>query len=196
MRFNVKIILMIALAAGGIFMVNQNGDGSGPGYKEYSSEDVEINIMMDYLPDWRYQEHRGSYGSYAQVQFYGAVTDGFAPSIIVTVVPSSKGTFEPRTIEAMADEIVTQRAHFKDAEVLARLESTLLGLPAVDMTLAYKQPDQLRSLNFTMVPFKERVVVVQKGERFYTLRYVNPEKSFQEYENDFLHGLATFRVKE
>lgn len=196
MRFNVKIILMIVIAAGGIFMSKSKGDCGGPGYKEYSSEDAEINIMMDYVSDWRYQETRGSKGSYAQVQFYGVVTEGFAPSIIVTVVRSDKATFAPLTIEGLADDLVAKRARFEDTLVVSRSETKVAGLPAIDMTLTYKQPDQLRSLKFNMVAFRERAVVLQKGDRFYTLRYVNPGQAFEEFEQDFLHCIGTLTIKE
>ena len=85
-------------------MANQYGSSNELTYNKYSSEDSELNITMEYVSDWRYQEHRGSYDSYAQVQFYGAVKDKFAPSFVVTVERSSKVKFQPLTVEAMADD--------------------------------------------------------------------------------------------
>ena len=174
MRFHMHIGITVMIVAGGILMANHSGNCGDLGYKVYSSEDLELNIEMEYIADWAYREHRGSHGSYAQVQFYGIAHGPVAPSIIVTVEKSLNVDFRPLTVEAMADDVISKRLKLEDSKVLSRLETTLLDMPAVDITFAYKQKDRLRSLNFNMVPFKERVVVVQKGDRFYTLRYVNP----------------------
>ena len=101
MKQFLKIIVVTMIATGGIFMANQNGSSNESMYKEYSSEDPELNITMDYISDWRYQEHRGSFDSYAQVQFFGTVKDQIAPSIVVTVQRSSKVSFEPLTIDIL-----------------------------------------------------------------------------------------------
>ena len=196
MRLHTQIGVTIVLLAGGILMANQSGNCGGVGYKEYSSEDTELNIKMDYIAGWEYREHRGSHGSYAQVQFYGAAQGAVAPSIIVTVEKVSDVDFSPLTVEAMAEDLINKRLKLEDSKVLSRMETTLLDMPAMDITFAYKQKDRLRSLNFNMILFKERVVVVQKGDRFYTLRYVNPEQTYEEFEQDFLHCLRTFTLKE
>jgi hypothetical protein len=176
-------------------MADRHGNGSSLAYQEYSSQDPELNIMMEYPSDWRFREHRGSYGSYAQVQFYGAVQGDFAPSIVLTVEPASKVAFRPLTIQGLADDLVEKRMHFEDTNVLSRAETELLGLPAVDLTLAYKQPSQLRSLEFDLVPFQERIIVFQKDDRFYTFRYMNTEKEFRDFEAAFLQGIKTLQLK-
>ncbi len=191
-----KIILIITIGIGGIFMANHYGGCNSPQHVEYSSEDSQINIKMDYVSDWRLAESRGSYGSYAQVQFYGAVKDGFAPSISVTVERSSKVSFSPMTIEGLADDLIQKRMKLKDIEVLLRTDRSLLDSPAIDITLTYKKPKELRSIQPEFIPFRERVVVVQKDGRFYTIRYVVPEQEYDVFEADFLHCLETLRLKE
>ena len=175
-------------------MANQYGNSDDSMYKEYSSEDPELNITMDYIADWRYQEHRGSYDSYAQVQFYGAVKDKFAPSFVITVERSSKVKFQPLTVEAMADDLIKKRMLFEDAKVVSKSDAQLLGAPAVDMTLTYKQPDQLRRIDAKTIPFKERIMIFQKDNKFYTLRYLNPQQAYDEFEQAFLHCIGTLRI--
>lgn len=196
MKLYLRIFVVTVIVTGGIFMANHYGSSRDPGYKEYSSQDLELNIKMDYLSDWLFSEHRGSYGRYAQVQFYGTVKDDFAPSFVVTVERSSKVAFKPLTINAMANDVIKKRMNFKDARIVSRSEIELLAVPAIDITLTYQQPDKLRSIKAKLIPFKERIVMFQKGDRFYTVRYVNPEQEFEVFEQDFLHCLGTLSLKE
>jgi len=194
MKQFLKIIVVTMIAIGGIFMANQYGSSDDSMYKEYSSEGPELNITMDYISDWRYQEHRGSYSSYAQVQFYGTVKEGIAPSFVITVERSSKVAFQPLTIEAMADDLIKKRMHFEDAQVVSKSDAELLGAPAIDMTLTYKQLDQLRTIDAKTIPFKERIMIFQKDDKFYTLRYLNPQQAYEEFEQAFLHCIGTLRI--
>lgn len=197
MKFFLKITVVIVIITGGIFMMGNRCSGLGSlKYEKYSSEDPELNITMDYISGWRYSEHRGSYGSYAQVQFYGAVKKDFAPSIVVTVERSSKVTFKPLTIGAMADDLIAKRMKLEDTKIVSRSKIKLLGGPAIDITLTYKKPDKLRSMEVKLIPFKEHLVIFQKDDRFYTLRYMNPEKEFEEFLRAFDHCIKTLRLKE
>jgi hypothetical protein len=196
MRQFLKIMVVITIVAGGMFMASHYGNCNDQKYAQYSSQDTELNITMDHMADWKYQESRGAYGSYAQVQFYGEVKDNFAPSIIVTVERNANVKFKPVSAEGLADDLTAKRMRFSDAKVLSRAPAELLGLPVVDMTLSYKQPDQLHNIDAKLVSIYERVMIVQKDDRFYTLRYVNPEASFAEFEAAFLHCVQTFGIKE
>jgi len=195
MKNTFKIIVSVLLIVGGVFMANRFGSCSNSTYKEYSSNDPAFNIKMDYISDWQYREIQGANGSFSQVQFYGAVQDGFAPSFVVTVEPSSKVTFKPSTIQAMAEDLIAKRMRFADGQVISQAESEILGLPAKDIILTYKQPDELRSLNAKLVPFKERVIIFQKDDKFYTVRYVNPLQVFDVFVQDFLHGVKSLSIK-
>jgi len=177
-------------------MANQEGMCNNSKYEQYSSKDIELNIAMDYIADWRYSEHRGSYGSYAQVQFYKVVKDKIAPSFIVTVERSSKVKFTPLTIEGLADDLVKKRILIKDSTLVSQNETELLGLPALDLTLTYKKPDKMDSINPTLLPFQERIFIVQKDDKFYTIRYVNPLLAYEEFEQAFLHCIGTLLIKE
>jgi len=177
-------------------MTNQEGVCNNSNYEQYSSKDTELNITMNYISDWRYSEHRGSYGSYAQVQFYKVTQDAIAPSFVVTVERSSKVKFTPLTIEGLADDLVKKRMLIKDSTLVSKNETELLGLPALDLTLTYKKPDKLNSVNPKLLPFQERIFIVQKDDKFYTLRYINLQQEFGIFEEAFLQSVSTFNIKE
>ena len=112
-------------------MANHNGGCDNPEYNKYSSEDTELNLTMDYISGWKFSETRGSYGSYAQVQFYGEVKGDFAPTIIVKVEDESKLEIEAITAKAKADDVVAKRLKLPDAELISMSEKEFLGFSAV-----------------------------------------------------------------
>ena len=195
MKTYLKIFMGIIAVSGGMIMSNHDGSCSGSRYEAYSSQDPEINVTMEYPSGWQYQEHRGSYGSYAQVQFYGEVQDGFAPSIVLTVEREEKVSFAPLTLEGMADDLAGKRMKLAEAQILSKTNTTILDVPAVDMTWTYKQPRELYSIDLTQIGFQERMIIFQKDGRFYTLRYVNPQAVFADYEEDFARSIETFLLK-
>ena len=177
-------------------MANHFGNSSEFTYAQYSSKDAQLNIVMDYVEGWRTQEHRGSYDSYAQVQFYGPVKEGFAPSFVVTVEHSSKVSFVPHNIGGLADDITKKRMLFENAQVVSRSDTQLVGNPAIDLIMTYDQLDQLRNIDAKMILFKERISIFQKDDKFYTIRYLNPQLVYDEFEPAFIHCLGTLRIKE
>lgn len=194
MKLSLKIILVVLLI-GGIFMISRYGNFGSLKYEKYSSKDPELNLTMDYISEWRYSEHRGSYGSYAQVQFYEPTKKDYGASFVVTVKKSSKVTFEPLTVEAMADDLVTKRMKLKDTKVLSSSKMRLLGLQAIDIELAYQTLDKLRSIDAKFIPAKERIVLFKRDDKFYTLRYINTAEEFKKFERAFYHCIKTLRIK-
>jgi hypothetical protein len=178
-------------------MFNSYGCSPNVKYSNYSSKDAELNISMDYISGWTYIESRGSYGSYAQVQFIGPEIKGkdFRASMIVTVKKESKVDFKPLIVEAMIDDIVTRRLKFKDAQVLSKSKIKLSGIDAVDIALTYKELDRLRSIDAKFVPRKERLVIFKKGDKFYILRYVHSEEDFAKFDKAFYHCVKTLKFK-
>jgi len=176
-------------------MANLSANKNNFQYDKYSSKDSHINAEMDYISGWRFVEARGSYNSYAMVQFIGEIKGDFAPSFKLKVTESSKVSFEPSTIESMADDLENKRMQFADAEVISRKNRKFLGLPAIDIILNYKKPDKLRNFEAKLVLFKERVLLFKKDERFYALNYVNPEIEFKTYQKAFGHCLQSFKLK-
>lgn len=194
MKLNPKIILAILLI-GVIVMINRYGGFSSLKYEKYSSKDPELNVTMDYVLGWRYSEHRGSYGSYAQVQFVEPADKDICASMVLTVIRNSKVTFKPLTIEAMAEDLVAKRMKLKDARVLSRSKRSLLSSQAIDIELSYKTLDKLRSIDAKFVPFKEHIILFKIGDRFYNLRYTSIEEEFKKFERAFYHCAETLKLK-
>lgn len=177
-------------------MIGRYGNFGGLKYESYSSKDPELNITMDYILGWDYKEHRGSYGSYAQVIFIEPKKEqGLKTHIVVTVKKSSKVKFKPLTIEAMWEDLLAKRLKLKDTKVLSKSNRKLLNTKAIDIELAYKTLDKLYRVDAELIPVKERIIIFEKGEKFYTLRYMNREEEFKKFERAFYHCIKTLRIK-
>ena len=175
-------------------MISRRGSSDGIKYEKYTSKDTALSITMDYVSPWRYSEHRGSYNSYAQVQFYGEKEKDFAPSMVVTVEHSSKVKFKPLTVEGLADDLMAKRGKLKDAEVLSVSKMKLLDSEAIDIALTYKNLNKLHAVDARFIPYKERIVIFQKQDKFYTLRYMNPEDEFEKFDKAFYHCIKTLKL--
>lgn len=196
MKLSLKIILVILLIVGGIFMLNRYGSFNSLKYEKYSSKDQELNITMDYISGWSYKENRGPSGSYAQVLFIEPKQEeGIKANIVLTVKSRSRVKFEPPTIETMAQDLTTKRLKLKDAKALSKSKMRLLNTEAKDIQLAYKTLDKLYSVDAKLIPARERIVIFKKDDKFYTLRYMNKEQEFKKFERAFSHCIKTLRIK-
>lgn len=195
MRF--IIIIVIFLVIGVIFMLGYYSWSGGLRYDRYSSKDPELNIKMDYISGWSYSESRGSYGSYAQVQFIEPrrKDKNLSASMVVTVKRSSKIKFQPQTIKGMEDNLLEKRLQFENAKVVSKSKTKLLGIEAIDIELAYKTLDKDDSIDAKLIPVRERIVIFKRGDRFYTLRYNNTEEEFKKFDRAFTHCIKTLRFK-
>lgn len=191
MKCSLKIILVILLL-GVMFMVNRYGRFVGLKFEKYSSRDPELNITMDYILGWNYTEHRGSYGSYVQVMFIEpeAEKGSFKANIVVTVKKSSNLS----TVKSMAEDLLAKRLKLKEAKVLSNSKSRILNTEARDIQLAYKALDKLYSTDAKLIPIRERILVLKKGDKSYTLRYTNIEEEFKKFERAFYHCAKTLRL--
>lgn len=190
-----KICLFLLI--GVICMLNSYGCTGGFKYAQYSSKEPELNIVIDYIPDWLYREHRGAQSSYVSVLFFENRKDkNFKAKIVITVRDSSKIEIKPVTIEAMTDDLVTKRLKFKDAKLFLRLKTMFLGLETSDILLSYKAMDKLYSTDAKLISVKERIVIFKRGEKFYLLRYENTEQEFDKFSKAFSHIIKTLRFKD
>lgn len=190
-------IIVLFLVIGVILMFSYYSWSGGLKYEKYSSKDPELGITMDYISGWRYNEHRGSFDSYAHVLFYESERKGkdFKAGIAVTAEKSSKVKFKPLTIEAMADDLLNKTMKFEDAKVLSRSKIRLLKEDAIEIRLAYRTLDKIYSVDAKLIPVKERIVIFKSGDKFYTLRYENTEEEFSRFDKAFTHCIKTLRFK-
>lgn len=197
MRFIIIGIIFLFLMIGVMVMVGYYGLAGGLKYEKYSSKDPELGITMDYISGWRHSEHRGSFDSYAHVLFYEPKREGkdYKAGMAVTAQKESKVEFRPLTIETAADDLLKKRMQFKEAKLLSRSKTKLLGEAAVDIRLAYRKLDKLYSVDAKLIPVKERVVIFKRGNKFYTLRYDNTEEEFKKLDSAFTHCIKSLRFK-
>jgi len=166
-------------------------------YEKYSSRDAEINLSMDYISGWLYSESRGSAGSYAQVIFYEPKREdkNLKAGIVVTVQDEARvqpGSFD---ISAFADAFLERRGKFKDMEVLSRSQGKLFGEESITLELTYKSLDKLQSADAALVPVKEKIVVLHRGGKFYSFRYINTDREFNRFARAFSRILKTVEFK-
>lgn len=192
-----KIILnkfFVCLLLGVISMLNLFGCFSNLKYEKYSSKDPELNITMDYISGWLFSEHRGSYGSYAQVIFYEPESkDKTLKAGIVVTANKIEPAFP--TIKEFSDDLITKRLKFKDAAVLLKSKIELIGTEAINIELSYKTLDKLYGKDAKLVPVKEKIVVFKRNDKFYVVRYENTEEEFTKFYNAFNRIIKTLRFK-
>lgn len=185
------------LIAGAILMVNLFGC-SGVEFEKYDSKDLLINLSMDYISGWQYDETRGSYNSYAQVMFFPFKEGKKSPRIIIsaTVKDSSKVGFSPLTMEAAVEDLLVKRMQFKDAKVLSKTKTKLLNTEAMVIELSYLTLENLLNINSKLIPVKEKIIIFKKGNNFYFLRYENSAEEFDKYNSAFTHIVGTIKIKD
>lgn len=184
------------LITGAVLMANFFGC-SGVKFEKYTGRDPLLNISMDYISGWQYNETRGSYNSYAQVMFFPFEKGRESPRAImaVTVKDSSKAEFTPRTIDAVIDDLLAKRMQFKDAEVLSKSKTKLLNTEAAVIELSYLAPENLLNVNSGLIPVKEKVVIFKKEKYFYFLRYQNSAEDFNQFNKAFIRILRSLKLK-
>ena len=83
----------------------------------------------------------------------------------------------------------------KDAKVLIKSKTKLLGAEAVDITLSYLGLDKPYSTDAKLIAMKERMIICQKADAFYFLRYENTEARYPEFEKAFGHIAKSVRFQ-
>jgi hypothetical protein len=190
-----KICLFLLI--GVICMLNSYGCTGGDKYKLYSSKDQELNITIDYISNWVYQEDKDIGSGYASVLFFDSGEDkNFKARISVTARIAAKIESKPKTLEEMVADLTTRRLKFKDAKLLSMNKIKLLGLEAKEILLSYKVMDKLYSVGAKLILAKEKVVVFKKGDKFWVLSYVDTEQGFDKFSKAFDHMVKTLKFKK
>ncbi|MFC1631758.1 hypothetical protein ACFL2I_04300 [Candidatus Omnitrophota bacterium] len=188
MKTAVLIILSIAIIIGVIVMLNRLDDGIK--YETYSSRNKNLNIVIDYISGWESRERGGEQGL---VIFIEPKQDQADFSANISVMAQAQT--EPLSIGAEAEKVLNKRLKLKDARVIAQTKRKLLAQQAVDLELAHKGLNQLYSTEAKLIPMKERIIVLQKYGKLFTIRYMNREEEFSKYDKAFYHCLKTLRPK-
>lgn len=192
---SVSIFLLLGVA----YMVTCNGCSGAVKYKKYSSTDPELNITMDYISGWHYRETRGSNNSYADVFFGEPRNKGeekvFKAFIAVTSVGAPKTAAPSAALEALADGLSDGKLKFKDGKLLNRRRIKIPAGEAIELSFSYKALNKIYSVDSKLIPFEEKVIILIKGGRSYTIRYENKEDDFSRFDKDFDHIVKSIRFK-
>lgn len=182
---------------GAIIMLNFLGCFGNLKYKAYSSRDPQINLNMDYPATWSFREDRGALNSYAQVVFFekNKKNKTFMAAIVVTVQQIDKANLALPTLQGMKDDLINKRMHFKDCKVLSESKIKLLESDALDIALSYRTMDKLSGIDAKLIPVKERIIILQKDGRFYTIRYENTAEEFDQFDKAFYRCIKTLKFK-
>ncbi len=186
-------LLMYLLA--GVFMTA--GCAGGFNYERYSTKDSQIGIEIDYISGWVPLETRGSYGSYSELTFLEPVKKNKPLRSMMSVIVRSVDKIEPKpvTIEKFMEDIVGKRLKLKGAKLLGRSAMQLSGSNALVADFSYQLPANPESLDASYILMNEKLVVLSRGERCYTYRYVGTAEDFKVYLKAFLHCIDSQKFK-
>ena len=183
------------LIIGVAIMLNISGC-SGVKFNKYISKDNHINISMDYIAGWQYNETRGSHDSYAQTMFY-QFKKGEKNSraiMVVTVMDSLKMQPVSPALDIVVGDLLAKRMKFKDTKVLARSMTRILNTDAVVIELSYLTLENLLNVNSKLISVKEKIIIFKLSNNFYFLRYDNSSEEFNKYSSAFMHIAKTITV--
>jgi hypothetical protein len=185
------------ITLGVLVMCISCGCSDGFKYSRYSSKIPELNITMDYIDGWSVDEQRGSYNTFVQALFLGPVPkDGTNRAIMaLTLKPKSKVPFKPLTVEGLEKDILAKRMNYRDAKLIESSNTKTAGEPARELLLTYKALDKIYDLRAKLVPTKERIIIFEKNDNFYILRYENAAIDFDKYDRAFSHIAKSLRFK-
>jgi hypothetical protein len=185
----------IYLTIGAIIMFNLFGC-SGFKFNKYTSKDSRLNLSMDYIAGWQYRETRGSSDSYAQVTFYQFQKGKKSPRVImeITVKDGKKMQTVPAELDSVADELLSRRMKFKDAQVLSKSTMNLLNTPAIVIELSYLTLENLLNVDSKLIPVREKIIIFKLGDNFYFLRYDSAKDEFERYNSAFMHMVKTLTL--
>jgi hypothetical protein len=101
-----------------------------------------------------------------------------------------------RTLHGLGCEHVSRRSAFRTFRVLARTETTLAGVEAIQLDTAHEMPTSTYGRDRALVTVREQVIFALSDERIYQLSYRATEDAFEESLPDFEALVASFRLQE
>jgi hypothetical protein len=177
----IKIFLLLVTITGVLAMAGFDQQKNEVVFSEYSSKDPLIGISMQYPSGWRVIEDRGANSNYAQAQFIEMTQNELAATFVVTAKEKVKTFGSPLTLKEIADDLMTKRMLLLEANVIKRSDTLLNANPAILIELTYKTPDKLYSTEAKLVSIQERILLIERGKNYYTVRYTNISEDFNRF---------------
>lgn len=112
-------------------------------------------------------------------------------SVIVQASPA-----EGHTLSQLARQWVEKRGAFRTFRILARSETTVAGMEAIQVDAAHDMPLPMMALNPEMVPVQERVIFTVHEGKAYQFTYRAVQDDFQSHLAAFEGVLASFSLEK
>ena len=166
-------------------------------YAHYVSKAPELGIQMDYPAGWICLERQDAKAGYVNVFFS---EPGKGPHLKATMMVTAKkiSTLKPEmaTLESFTRGFTSARLKSKDAKVLSQSPIRIIGLPAFETRISYQAPDEIYAVKANFLPIKEHIIVFQRKDTFYIVRYRNKEEEFNNLDGVFTHCIKTIKFKD
>lgn len=173
-------------------MLNNCGCAGNFQYAFYSGKSTGMQISLEYISGWKFQESRGARGSSVQVMFIeNRPGEEMKAFISASAAPLSGTAAQAFTLQSAADDLVKRRSRLKGFSVISRSAGMLAGSETRELVMAYQGLNKLYRTDAVWVPVKERVVLCRKGDTVYFFTYQNAECRFDAFNTAFSHVLAT-----
>jgi len=195
MRLSIRIFLLFM---GAIFMTSLSGCADNFKYERFTSRNPNFKLTMDQISGWESVMQAGSWGSFLQAVFYEPKSPGKDSKAFMafTQKDSDKLDFSPVTLKGLEDDLLKKRSAHKDMVLVKKSKTRLLGAEAINLELTYRALVNEHSTTNPIMPVKERIVIFKKGDKFYTLRYLNLTDDFAKYDPAFYHCVRSVKLKD
>ena len=191
-------VLSISFLIIGVLIMSLNGCAPSFIYKSHECKDPDIGISsLDYLEDWKIAESRGSYGSYAQIQFieWGR-RDATAVASMSFTAQKIGGPGVPATLDSAVEDLIKKRMLLKDAKILSKTRLKLLGENAASIDISYTGLDMPYTKQEKSVKMREQVILLYKGAKSYLFSFEDAESGFGRYDKAFIHIVKSIKFKD
>jgi len=153
--------------------------------EKYSND--KFGFSTTFPTGWLVQEPEKTQPDAPDVSAVGPLSNGFNPSIYVSVIES-----EGRTLEERIDEIKNSLQIVMDSGQLEIVSEEFTKIQGKDAHLMTSISNFPTSTGIVIVKFKE--VIIETPEKFFQITYVNSEKNFDSDLQLFDETLNSFKI--
>lgn len=171
----------IGLLIGAFLMVNVLGCSQGMKLDKYETKDPEIGVSLLYPSGWRPSEDRGSIEKYYKVMFVepkGAAGQLRLSAISFTAMKRADMPENIMNPKDAANIRIAKLGKHKDFMLLSKGSLKICGTEAADAVYSYKTLDRPLPAAGNFIGVKERYVVFEKNDKFYSIKLFCQEDAY------------------
>ena len=159
---------------------------AGDDYAKHFTTKFSNNFVVDYPKTWKVSEIKDNVAGLSNVIFTQINHTGILQGYI-SISESKSGS---SSLEAFAKDILARRVKLKDMKVISNKAVTCAGIKGKDIILSYIGRDRLEG-PANVVTIIQRLIVLEKGDSFFTFKYESPKNSYDSKSGDFDHMLQS-----